>query len=38
MTMDIFKNKKYTKDNIAINNNFEETKKRQLDYILKVEI
>ena len=32
---DIFKNKKYTKDNIAINNNFEETKKRQLDYILK---
>ena len=25
--------KKYTKDNIAINDNIEETKKRQLDYL-----
>ena len=32
---EIFRNKKYTKDNIAINDDFEETKKRQLEYILK---
>jgi len=32
---EIFLKKKYTKDNIAINDNIEETKKRQLDYLLK---
>lgn len=32
---DIFIKKKYTKDNIAVNDNIEETKKRQLAYIQK---
>ena len=31
---EIFLKKKYTKDKIAINSNIEETKKRQLDYLL----